>query len=753
MVFTEDEIILDFINGLQGDGTGYGAGTYVEGSNNNLGSLTIPGNLHVKGTGTVDGWTYANGGIYCDDMVDTDDDTDEITYHTLYDDDDSRILKNDDDTLDDDVFDYSFTVEDNTGVTTVVGIIYPNGGIKVGDDLFTVQDDTGRTDVQGLTRPDGGIQVNHNNINNGQNIYWSVRTDGYLFARGNVSVEQDFYLGSDKSELRFFERFPRTSTGTGLRGASTTYHGQDAAEVGGNLVLVPGFGTGEFAFHENGAIYLGRVGRADDFIIQRQALDANYANDEYFLDGGQTIFSGQDSSANGGTLRISAGDATGAFTGGDIILATGLGNTVSTIDPTGAGGAGLINGNIILGPAGFSPDYGQRLNFDLHITRPPITDASDAGDTIILGQLTRSDNTVAGDLIFTAGDGSDKGGDLYLQPGEARDSALLATENQGIIYVGGFEDNEDLLITRFSRSIAGTPGNLYLTGQNSVDGNGGDIYFVTGGGPSSELLAAVLHLQVGSGVGSGGRIIWDTQLANANFPDDLYIKREPNLNAGTSTTIQGQTNTAVTDNGGNVDINAGDGFTFGGSVNFFGGKGHGNNGGSINVAAGTGSASAGDISITAGGISALTFKNGGSITIWPGNGNPNSVGQDLTFSAGSGPLINKASNGNVVFSGDETLVYVPFVLFQQNNNAFSGFVNTFEVAGNLHISSTTTGSGFFAYTSGSVTTRVLRPRLDFSTNVREPFYVPQEDGVDATNELNAMVQEIYNGLRYHGFFA
>ena len=291
---------------------------------------------------------------------------------------------------------------------------------------------------------------------------------------------------------------------------------------------------------------------------------------------------------------------------------------------------------------------------------------------------------------------------------------------------------------------------MYLTGQNSVDGNGGDVHFVTGGGPAA-TTAAILHLQVGAGVASGGRIIWDTQLANANFPDDLFIKREANLNAGTSTTIQGQTNTAVSNDGGDVVINSGNGFTFGGSVNFFGGKGHGNNGGSINVAAGAGSATAGDIAITAGGTTALTFKNGGSITIWPGNGNPNSIGQDLTFSAGSGATANKVDNGNVIFSGDETLVYVPFVLFQLNNNVFSGFVNTFEVAGNLHISSTTTGSGFFAWGATlGLESHVIRPR--YATTLREPFYVPQEDGIGATNELNALVQEIYAGLRYHGLF-
>jgi len=536
--------------------------------------------------------------------------------------------------------------------------------------------------------------------------------------------------------LRFFERFPSSTT----VGGDTIFHGQDAASVGGNLVLVPGFGTGEFDYHSNGAIFLGRLGLAADFDIQRQDILFDYSYGQDFLDGGDTIYHGQDSSAHGGKLILKAGDATGTYPGGNIWIVTGAG-TNNDLDNTG---------NIALGPAGIDPEYGLRTNFDLHITRPPITDASDAGDTFILGQIQTvgGAGSTGGHLIFSAGDGRLTGGNVILQPGEIYKSGVLSasTTQQGVIYVGLYQqpfDNLDLIISRDSTSQQLTAADTYIVGQSSYNAEGGSLHFVTGGSSTSNT-GSNLFIRTGAGTGpaatqNGGEIIWDTVFDDTFFTtpgrsDDLYVLREVNYATGTSTTIIGQSG-SNNNAGGTLTVNAGTGRTYGGNINLSGGNGAGDSGGFVQIATGAG-AVGGAIAINAGSGS----TNGGSITLWPGNGNPIYPGAALTFAAGTG----STANGNVQFgttSGFQTIVNIPFVHNQQS--AFESF----NIGGQtLSISVFNPNGGFF--TRGPFT--MLKPRYKFDFFVHEPIIIPEESAELSVLEMRIMLIEILQGLVYHG---
>lgn len=535
-LIADTTLVLDFIEGLTEDGV------FVEQVNFDDGSVIVPVDATVGETGTVEGALFANGGIFADSVPDGD---------------------------------FSFTVADNSGDTTIKGLTSIFGGINADNGKFTVADTTGETRIaEALLRPDGGIDV-------GNGLFTVNELDGSFRTQSNANVHLDIFLGTDIPEPRTIARVPSSAD----NGGNTIIKGQDATSQGGDLVITPGSGA------TIGKIIVGRQA-PDDLYIGRSALDAS-SND-----GGRTTIVGQDANNGiGGDLVVAAGDSTGSGAGGNIVLSVGLSSSG-------------LPGELILGTdqQGFS-------DFDLIITRPDLISGT-AGTTSFFGQSTNQGS--GGDLWLQAGNvdaGNGTPGDLVLQPGASEANVV------GDILLGSTAA-ADLTVTRFPVSAPG--GDTFFSGQSSIGGAGGDL-FLRAGNAGNTGDGGDLWLQPGSTVGGTiGSIVW------GQAADALTVSRPTTTGPGTTTTINGQASTAG--NGGDLVFQSGSGSGNGGNLNLNSGAGNGGFGGSVQIFGGDGTSAGGSINI-AGGVG--SSGNGGAITFTSGQGSQN--GGDIVFNAGAGP--------------------------------------------------------------------------------------------------------------------
>lgn len=637
----DNTMYVDFVNQL---GT---AGVSVEQTVFQAGSVRVPVNLQVDQVGTVQGRLNANGGIYADDAVNGG---------------------------------FSFTVEDNTGITTIAGELRPNGGINVDGGRFTVST-TGETIIDTAPlRPNGGIDSNF-----GQ--FTVNKDDGSVLTKGQLSVHQDVVLGTSAEENRFVRRVPSTSR----TGGNTHIRGQDGIVNGGSLEFLPGYaniGT------NHGQIVFGRA-QPDDLLITRS--DVSVA-------GGTTTFAGQSSTAaRGGDLLLRAGSTTSTTSaGGNIVLVPGFASI----------GGG--NGDIVLGG---SNDV-NAPEFDLTVRRPDAV-LQNAGTTTFSGQTSLLGN--GGDFVVAGGNGRTGalangvpvGGDVVLLPG-------IGTNVYGKIILGR-NDNDDLFVTRMS-SVADA-GVTYFKGQDSSLGRGGDVRIIAGDAatdPNANAAAGPtqnggdIHLVTGLATNGGlpGSIFWGVK------DQALEVRRETQTAAttGSATSIFGQ-NSAIARGGdlnlfsgtgpagsGNVvvQVPAGAAASRAGTISFLAGDTTvvGARGGDIRIFAGTAAeGSGGVVSITAG-----AGAVGGNILLQAGAGGaaavpPNSGGKVIVKSGASLFLVDRApviiENGNLVLTrgGTDrvTLSADPSAILTVNGNVILKSRITGTVSGDANTAITLVG--------------------------------------------------------------
>lgn len=598
----DNTVYVDFVNQL---GTN---GVNVEQTLLQAGSVRIPNTLQVDQTGTISGRLFANGGIFADDSVNGG---------------------------------YSFSVEDNTGVTTISGELRPNGGINVDNGRFTVSGTTGETIIDTAPlRPNGGIDSNF-----GQ--FTVNKDDGSVLTKGQFSVNQDIVLGTNLEEDRSVRRVPAASR----TGGSTIIQGQDGLVQGGNLELIPGYAK---LGSNHGSLILGRAA-GDDLIVTRP----NVA-----VAAGKTTITGQSSTGStGGDLIIRGGFTSGVNTkGGNLYLIPGTSKTSST------------NGDIILGGTN---DDSTTTEFDLTVRRPN-TVSSNGGATNFVGQTSTTGN--GGDIVIAGGMGTTKattavgalgavGGDVVLLPG-------IASTTYGKIVLGR-NDNDELYVTRVSS--VGNAGTTFFKGQDSGLGNGGDLRIIAGDAAvdpnvvtppagTAPLAGGDIHLITGLATnpvdpntvptptqGLPGSIFWGTATQS------LEVKREVATTGaiGTATSIIGQ-NSAVAA-GGSVTVQAGRGTVGSGNLVFqvpadttvvppgttaF-------RSGTISVLAGDAGTNAkgGDVRIFAG--NSIDGGNGGVVSISAGNAVA-STGGNVILQAGQGAT----SNGKVIVKSGASLFLV-----------------------------------------------------------------------------------------------
>lgn len=534
-LIADTTLVLEYIEGLTDQGV------FVEQVNFNEGSVVVPIDATVGETGTVEGALFANGGIFADSVPDGD---------------------------------FSFTVANDSGDTTIKGLTSIFGGINADNGKFTVADGTGETRIaEALLRPDGGIDV-------GNGLFTVNELDGSFRTQSNANVHLDIFVGTDIAEARTIARVPSSAD----NGGNFIVKGQDATSQGGDLVLVPGTGA------VVGKIVIGRAA-PDDLYVGRSTLDSS-AND-----GGRTTFQGQDANNGvGGDLVVAAGDSTGSGQGGNIVLSVGLSDSGAP-------------GQLFLGTdqQGFS-------DFDLIVTRPDLISGT-AGSTSFFGQSTNQG--AGGDLWLQAGNvdsGNGIPGDLVLQPGASEANVV------GDIFIGS-DIAADLHFTRFPVSAPG--GDTFFTGQSSVAGSGGDL-FLRAGNAGNTGSGGDLWLQPGATVGGTiGAIVW------GQAADALTVSRPVSTGAGTTTTILGQN--ASAGSGGNLVFQAGSGSLDGGDLNLTAGAGTGGVGGSLLFTAGNGNSFGGSIDVSGGlGLSGT----GGAITFTSGQGATD--GGDIVLNAGTG---------------------------------------------------------------------------------------------------------------------
>jgi hypothetical protein len=586
----DNSVFVDFVNQLGSNGV------TVEQTNLKAGSVKIPVNLNVDQTGTVSGAMYANGGIFADDGAGG----------------------------------QSFTVEDNTGVTTIAGQLRPNGGINVDGGRFTVLPSGETTIDTAVLRPNGGIDSNF-----GQ--FTVDPSDGSVLTKGQMTVSNDIVLGTNTEEDRAVRRVPAASR----NGGNTIIKGQDGIVTGGNLELLPGYaniGT------NHGQIVLGRAA-ADDLYVTRSDVATS---------GGKTILTGQTSTAaRGGDLIVRAGSSTGVNTaGGNLVLVPGRSATSSS------------NGDIILG--GTNDD--SLPEFDLTVRRPDTTTLN-AGSTTFMGQTASAGN--GGDIVIAGGNGKDAGtvgplgsfgGDVVLLPG-------VAANTYGKIVLGR-NDNDELYVTRVAS--VGNAGATYFKGQDSGLGNGGDMRIIAGDAAIDPAAASTMtpaqsggdiHLMTGLSTNGAtpGSIYW------GNEKQALEIRRETANDAanviGTSTSIYGQNSAAAT--GGSLTLQSGTGKTGSGNIMIqvpaLTGNAATTRSGTISVLAGDSvGVKGGDIQIAAGnGVE----TSGGVVSIMAGSTTGAGAGGNVILQAGSGA--STATSGKVVvksgaqmFLVDQAPVYI-----------------------------------------------------------------------------------------------
>ena len=495
----------------------------------------------------------------------------------------------------------SFILEDDSGRTTVRGELFVKRHVDVDNGAFTIVGESGETEIRSaLLHANGGI-----NVNGGR---FTVDKEGGVFGISDIQVSKNIFLGTSASESRYVKRLPTFDR----QGGKTYVKSQDATANGGDLILVPGKGTllpGRIIFGEDTGHNL-NITRP--FSIN---LRANQS-DPFFVDGGDTFYLGQNTEeGDGGALIFNAGDSYTNGMGGNLILAPGL----SADDDD-------VHGRILFG----TPVQGD-ADFDLIIGRPTLK-VGTAGDTFFEGQHTQ--NGDAGDIILRAGhvalNGTGAGGDVYIIPG-----LNYANFEQGSIFIGN-PASTNLTLTRFR--IASIGGDTTYLGQDSTNGEGGDLYFragkalTAGNGGSIHLVPGTIPLdnvQVG-------------QIYFGQSADDIELTRLPTTGGGQDTFIIGQEGMAAL--GGDLHLIAGEGLT-GGDLIAAGGPGFPFAGGNVQITGGEGNYNGGNVVFRAGSsIISTSGTDGGNIVISAGDGSANAGnGGDVTFNAGTG-----VENGDVI---------------------------------------------------------------------------------------------------------
>lgn len=450
---------------------------------------------------------------------------------------------------------------DTNGDMTTAGILFPNGGISVGNNLFTVNGISGETTIASAPyHANGGI-----NVNNG--IFTVDGATGDVLTEGNLSVELDIVLGSSAST----DNHIRREMSEGNVGGDTHISGQSGS-TGGNLVLEPGYAT------IVGQILVGRAD-SDKVNIGRVAVQSG--------NGGSLTFSGQSSSgAAGGSLYVRAGDSGSVLAGGDLVLAPGISYGSTT------------KGEILLGtdnPA----DVG--VNQDLLVTRSAIG-GSDGGVTTFAGQDTA--NSMGGDVYLVAGSGATTPGDIFLQPGES--NGITGNINLG--------DASNYQLDISVISAANLAGDLYIRAQDFQSSQGGDLHLTSGGG----VNAGDIYFVSGNNPANNGAA---SVLLGAPLTGLSILRPDTSSNAGSTTTFAGQYSPsgvggdveiiAGSDSGGEVVIIAGQG-NLGGDIEITAGSG-GAAGGNISFT--SNSYPAGSIY-----ISPLNQRSGGNVHFSAGSG-------------------------------------------------------------------------------------------------------------------------------------
>merc|ERR1712137_643393 len=277
--------------------------------------------------------------------------------------------------------------------------------------------------------------------------------DGEVFTQGNIHVTNDVYFGAVSStSTRTITRFPTAKS----YGGNTILQGQDASVRGGDLILEPGSGATTV-----GDIYLGSQ-RNSDLFFGRSAL-SSYGN------GGITTYQGQTTTDGlGGSIYLRAGDVvSGTGNPGDLILTAGL---------------DAANEQTIV--------FGKATATRLNLRRVETVDAGSA--TILTGQNTT--NGIGGDLRIRAGTSGTAGGSLYLVPGSS------VTGNTGNIVLGVATDALDILRPSIT---SGTAGLTTISGQDALEGVGGDLFLVGADGLSQ---GGDVVIEGGFGTSAGGTV-------------------------------------------------------------------------------------------------------------------------------------------------------------------------------------------------------------------------------------------------------
>merc|ERR1712130_344704 len=296
----------------------------------------------------------------------------------------------------------SFTVEDDTGRTSVRGIIFVEGGIFTPGDAFTVAGEDGETTVRDADlNANGGINVNDGSF--------TVSPDGELFTASTLNVQGTVFLGDNSTQDRYVRRVFTAAQ----QGGDTIISAQTGTSSGGNLLIVPGIATDcqdpsgdAFTACNDGSIFLGRQTN-DNIEVTRPTASGSAA---------RTTYNGQDSiNGDGGDILFNAGDSTGDGIGGDIILIPGQASNGN-------------HGKIYLG----TDSSNAAASFPLEIQRPDLV-SGNGGDTIIQGQNTQSGP--AGDLYILSGQSTGlQGAPLYLIPGDANQDFDNNEEQGDIVF-------------------------------------------------------------------------------------------------------------------------------------------------------------------------------------------------------------------------------------------------------------------------------------------------------------------------------
>jgi len=677
-LWEDNMVFLDSFNSRLGPGNLNGSGVFIDGALLNAGTWVFPNNFDVAGVVTIGGLLSVNGGLFTDDSSSNDDDDNNV----------------------------SFALEDDTGNVFIAGTLTVNRGINNQRNLtnpngnFRVNPEDGLTTINGLLQPNAGV-----NINNGAA---TISAAGAVVSQDSLFVNGNVILGTDLAESRSFVPFTNGPGVVPSAGGRTTFLGQDAADVGGDYVLSPGFGVGTSLNQRSGDILLGLDNRAHDLSINRVGPTIGNAGD--------FIFGGQNAAGKGGDILVEAGFAGPSARGGNIIFAPGESNT--------ANGVVGLRGLFYLG------DPADGANIPFYVQRPDITNSDRAAATFIGGQNVTNGN--AGATVIAAGDGSTSGGSVFLQPGTSGNT-------QGrVVFRNERNGPTDLRLVRADDTTSDIDGgDTWLIGQDSQGGDGGNIILEAGAG--SSVSSGNLVLSPGSNDADipAGTIFWGP----INGQDTLNIVRPSTVdNPAHDTTFLGASSS--NNNGGELLLLGGNGVA----------------GGDVVVSAGAGEEDhGGDVFITGGeGAGAST---GGSIQILQGSSDDTGVSGSISFTAGdagrggsAGSIFLSAVGNSVTFNAAELFLdSVPF--FYDNNEEFTGefTLDNGVTLVSIRADINDNDLGLITYdpgVTGGVVDDLIRDRIRLSGPFR-PTINPYESTLAAAQDVYDALQELRAGLTAH----